>query len=387
MGPSLAKHAKGFLSWRQPGGMLSAAGHAVLLVASVYAFHSAKPFNPAEEAIAVDVVSDSQFSEMMKGEAKADKKPEPQRRVDRVAETREDKDPGEAKRDVPTPPMRAEIPPPLPPARPEPSPQIAAVTPPVRPPLRTAPPLPAPPEKIEDDAEVVKQAPPKKAEPKPEPPKPDALDDLLRKQQQEAERQKAAEEKRKLDEKLKAEAEAKKKAEEKRRAETAEKKAREEKARKEKEAREKAEEKKLADSILAKLQTSKEAPASTGATGAAVNRTASLGTRHAAGNKLSPSDRGQLIALLTEQMSRCISYNGSAPKAYPVLTFQLGRDGAITSAVRLGNSSPEANFMPFSEAAMRALRNCQPYRIPARFMDSYDDWKNIQLTLVTDDMR
>ncbi|MCA1953035.1 MAG: hypothetical protein LDL22_08330, partial [Hyphomicrobiales bacterium] len=80
---------RSFLSWRQPGGIVSATAHLTLLLASVYAFASAKPFEPATEALAVDVVSESQFNEMMKGDSRAEKRPEPQRRVDRVAETRE----------------------------------------------------------------------------------------------------------------------------------------------------------------------------------------------------------------------------------------------------------------------------------------------------------
>lgn len=368
--------ARAFFSWRQPGGALSVAAHLTLLVASVYAFSTSKPFEPAAEAVPVDVVSESQFNEIAKGQSDAKKQPEPKPIADRVAEVKEERDPGLAKRNAPTPPpppQRAEAKPEpekLEPQKvepPKPEPQVAAVIPPVRPPLRAAPPLaapplPAPPEPDEEVEEAIRQ--------KPEPLKPDALDKLLKEQQQADERRKAEE---------------LKKAEEMKKAE-AERKAREarEKARKEREAKEAAEAERLNDAIRQRLLTSREPPASTGSAAAAVNRQASLGAANATGEKLSPSDKALLIGILTEQMSRCIAYNGSAPRTGPQITFTLGRDGAIVSQVQLVNRSAEPSFVPFAEASMRALRNCQPYRIPARFLASYDDWKNVRLNMITD---
>lgn len=403
---------KGLVSWREPGGIVSSVGHALVLVAGVYSFSSAKPFQPAQEAVAVDVVNEQQFNEMMRGDkdskvvAKA-----PERRVDRVAETKEDKDPGQEKRDVPAPPSRAEPKAepkaeskPEPPTPPQQQQQLAAIVPPTRPPeLRVAPPVPTPPQRAEEDD------------------KEDEAAELLRRKKIEDQRKleeakAAAEAKRKLEEKLKAEAEAQKraeekKAEEKRRAEDlkraeeqkkaeeqkraeeqkkaeekrkaeAEKKARDDKAR-----REAAEEQKLNDAIRNRLLASRETPSSTGSTGAAVSNRSTAGTATATGSRLSPSDRSQLIGILTEQMNRCINYSGSAPKTGPQITFTLGKDGSIVSQVQVANRSGEPNFVPFAEASMRALRNCQPYRIPARFMDSYEDWKNVRLNIDTSEMQ
>ena len=44
---------KGLVSWREPGGIVSSVGHALVLVAGVYSFSSAKPFQPAQEAVGV----------------------------------------------------------------------------------------------------------------------------------------------------------------------------------------------------------------------------------------------------------------------------------------------------------------------------------------------
>lgn len=394
---------KSFLDWRRPGGALSAAGHAAILVAGVYAFSTAQPFQPAVEAVAVDVVSDQQFNEMMKGD-KTSKvvAREPERRVDRVAETKEDKDPGLEKKDVPTPPTKQEA---LNEAKPEPRPEpeqkVASVVPPTRPPeLRVAPPVPKPPVKVEEEEDEIdekaellrrkKIEDQKKAEDAAK--AAEAKRKLDEKLKAEAEAQKRADDKKKLDEALKAEAEAEKRAEEKRQADAkkkaeADRKAKEDKARKDREAKEAAEENKLNDAIRNRLLASKEAPSSTGSTGAAVSNRSTAGTATATGKKLSPSDRSQLIGILTEQMNRCISYSGTAPKTGPQLTFTLSREGGINGGVQLANASGEANFRPFSEAAMRALRNCQPYRIPTRFMDSYDDWKNVRLNIDTSDMQ
>lgn len=416
---------KRFFDWRQPGGALSAGGHVMLLVAGLYTMSSAKPFTPAQESVAVDVVSEKDFAEMMKGDktskvvAKA-----PERRVEKVDPAIKDNDPGAEKKDVASaeapkapPPVAKTVEPKPEPPKPQAEQKVAVVTPPARPPeLRVAPPVPAPPAKAaeEEDDEVDEKAEllrKKKLEDKKkadEAAKAAAdekrkLDEKLKAEaeaqkraedkQREADRQaKAAEDRKKLDEKLKAEAEAEKRAEEKAKADEkkkadAEKKAKDDKAKKDQAAREAAEAEKLNNAIRQRLLASKEAPSSSGSTGAALSNRSTAGTTEATGKKLSPSDRSQLIGILTEQMNRCISYSGSAPKTGPQLTFTMTKEGAIAGGVQLANRSGEANFTAFSEAAMRALRNCQPYRIPARFLDSYDDWKNVRLNIDTSDMQ
>ena len=418
---------KGAIDWRQPGGALSAVGHAALLAAGVLAFSATQPFAPATESVAVDVVSEKDFNEMMKGD-KASKvvAKVPERRVEKVDPVNKDNDPGAEKKDV----ASAEPPKAPPPAakapetpKPPEEPKVASITPPARPPeLRVTPPKPTPaptptptpkaaePEEDDEEDQQAELLRKKKIEEKKKLEDKKKAEDAAKAAAEEKkkldeklkadaearkrieEQKKAAEDKKKLDEALKAEADAEKRAEEKRVADAkkkaeAEKKARDDKARKDREAKEAAEENKLNDAIRNRLLASKEAPSSTGSTGAAVSARSAAGTATATGKKLSPSDRSQLIGILTEQMNRCISYSGTAPKTGPQLTFTLSREGGINGGVQLANGSGEANFRPFSEAAMRALRNCQPYRIPARFMDSYDDWKNVRLNIDTSDMQ
>ena len=367
---------KRFLDWRQPGGALSVGAHTLLLVASVYAFNSAQPFQPATEALAVDVVSEKDFNEMMKGD-KTSKiiAKEPERRVDRVAEIKDDKDPGVEKKDVPVAPSKQE-------AKSEPEPKLAAIVPPTRPPeLRVTPPTPSPPVKAEEDDEIDEKAEllrrkkiedQKKAE--------DAakaaaeakrkLDEKLKADAQ----AKAAEDKKKLDDALKAEAEAEKRAEDKRKAD--EKKAREDKAKKEQAAKEAAEEKARNDRIRNVLNQSKEPAASTGATGAAVASRSTAGTATATGTKLSPSQLGQLGEILKEQMERCLSVpSGINPKTKPIALIYFNRDGTLFGAPILQNSSAEPAFRVLAEAGIRALRQCQPYKVPDRFMSAFEQWK------------
>ncbi|MCA3630416.1 MAG: hypothetical protein IOC35_08875 [Methylobacterium sp.] len=375
---------RSLLDWRQPGGIVSAAGHVTLLAVGLAAFSSAKPFTPAQEGVAVDVISEREFNEMMKGDKKGEKRPEPQLRAERVSDIRRNNEPGEAKRDVAAEPVKAE--PPKAEAKPEPPRQVAALPPaPVRPPelkpvARPPEPKPQPEEPEDEKAEL--PTPPKRPDPKPEPrpeprpePKKEDLAKLLEQKQIEEKRReeaKAAEDQRKAEEN--------KKAEEKKRADeraASERKTREDREKLEKEA---AEAKRLEDSIRQRLLASREAPSSTGATAAQVSREASLGAENATGRRLSPSERSQLIGHLTEQMNRCLSIPpGAIPRSKPIVALTLGRDGSITSGPTLTNPMNEPGYMPYAEANMRALRNCAPFRIPERFMAMYDDWKTLRI--------
>jgi colicin import membrane protein len=353
--------------WRQPGFIVSAVAHGAFFAASLYAFSSAKPFEPAEESVPVDVISDKQFNEIMKGEKTAkDKLPEPERRVDQIADTKKDNDPGQAKKDVAAEPPKVE-------PKPEPPQKVASVeqpAPPIRPPV-LRPNIPTPPikaEKEEDEKEAEIQR-----------PKVDPLAKILEEKKQAEEAAKKLEAKRiedkRLDDLKKAEADkaAKDKAA---------------KEAKEKAAKEAADAKKLEDAIRNRLLTSKEAPSSSGATGAAPSQRASLGAPNATGRKLSPSERSQLVGLLQQQMNACLSVPaGAVPRNVPVIRLTLSREGMITTGPTLSNPSGEAGFMPFAEANMRALRNCQPYRIPARFLDTYDDWKNLAIAVDPSELR
>lgn len=380
------------VSFREPGMVVSGVGHAAFLAAGLASLLFAQPFAPAEEGVPVEMMTASQFNEITRGERRAQPQPDPKPRVDRVAEVKQENDPGEAKRDVaseatPPPPRPEPRPTPPEPPRQEPPRQEAQAEP-----VRTAAPPPRPeprpPEKPaekppEPEAEIIRQAavtppppqprpvpkPEAKLDPKPEPKDTKALQDILKKT---AEEEKKAEEARKA-------LEEKKKLEEQKRAEA--------KRRAEEKAKEQAEAKKLEDLIRQRLLVSKEQAQSSGATGAQVNRTASLGTPTASGRTLSPSDLSTIGAMIREQIERCWAVTGVPPSVKPVVRFELGPNGEIIGAPTLANSSPEPSFRSFAESGMRAIRQCAPYRIPARYADSYQSWRSITVRLNPDDFR
>ncbi|CAA9318779.1 MAG: hypothetical protein AVDCRST_MAG90-912 [uncultured Microvirga sp.] len=85
---------------------VSGAAHAALLGAVIVGF-AWEAFPEIQEGIAVEVISDSQFAEMTRGERQADTvQPDLKPRVDRVAETVEERDPGEALVPAPSAPTR-----------------------------------------------------------------------------------------------------------------------------------------------------------------------------------------------------------------------------------------------------------------------------------------
>ena len=64
----------------EPGVIVSAVGHAALLVATLAVFSDAPQFKEAEESVPVEVVTNEQFNQIMRGEKTAKEvKPTPPR--------------------------------------------------------------------------------------------------------------------------------------------------------------------------------------------------------------------------------------------------------------------------------------------------------------------
>jgi hypothetical protein len=344
------------LSREEPGLVLSGAAHAAFFIGALVVFASAPPFADHEEAVAVDVITESQLRAITKGEKTAKEvKAEPKPRADKVAEKVEEKpDPGDAKTDAPSPPMRpAQIEQgettPAPPARPEPVKQAVA-----------KPELPKPePPKPEAKAEP-KPEPPKEAEPKPEPPKKPEP-----KKAEEQPKPKPPEKKPepKLDPKLDPKELAKlieeTKPVEKPKAKPAETGP------------------KMNLSEIQKLLQSKDTPQHAAATGQQVNRTASLGTQTGTAAKLSLSQRDALGALIKEQLASCWSPPmGVNSNVKPQVRMKLNPDGSLLAEPSVANSGSDAGFRSLAESAVRAVRRCAPFRIPPQYAPYYADWRD-----------
>jgi colicin import membrane protein len=367
------------LNTSEPGVWVSGVAHAALLGAALFSL-SAPSFPEAQEGIPVEIITDNQLSQITKGETSAKQvQPTPKPRAERVADKVEQRDPGEEKRDVPAPPTRpAEM-------KVAEKEEVVAAPPP--------PPPPPPPSRAEAEAKA----------------KAEEARQLIEKAEAEAIEQrkiqeakaKAEAEAKAAEAKAKAEAEAKAKAvaeaqakakaeaEAKAKAEAEAKRVAEAKAKAEAEAKAKRQAE-LAEKFnpgdIRQLLQSKEKAQSSGSTGSEVQKTASLGTATGTAAKLNPSMRDALMGILREQMERCYQapISASAGNATaPVLDIRLNQDGSLThepSIIRAGSSSTDRAV---ADAALRAVRRCAPFRVPAQFAPFYSDWKvlNVQFDL------
>ena len=398
------------VSWSEPGLIVSAAVHAALLLATLVAFSDTKPFTEAQESIPVEMITDTQLNQIMKGEKSA-KEIKQLQKADKVSdktETKPEPPLAEAKRDIPTPPPPLKrIPDPGEddkPEQPAPLQKQAAVppTPPVRPePPKPEPPIPTPPvvprptvpqkaaEKDEEDepeeAEPIDKKPPprpKKPEPpkpedKPEPPKPPVK--LTPPTPPKAETKPDAP-KPKFDQvaklleqkKLEEMANASSKADAKPDAKPSTKPA--SKPRSGDESSEP--QRKFNPGDISKL-LSKEAPQRKASTGSEVSQHASLGSPTANAPKMSPSLWGQLDGLLQEQYKQCWSYIGlgAGQKYIPQVKVSYRPDGSLAAQPQLVNPPSDPNLRSLADSAVRAVQKCNPLRIPTQFQQYYEQWK------------
>ncbi|WP_134496014.1 cell envelope integrity protein TolA [Microvirga pakistanensis] len=371
----------------EPGFWVSGVAHVALLTAALIGLPYASEFPEAQEGIPVEVITDNQFSQITKGETDAKSvQPTPKPRADRIAEKTEQRAPGEDKLDTPAPPKRPED---LKVADEEAAAAAAAAAKAQEQARAEAAAKAAADAKAQAEAKAEAE---KKAVEKAEA---EAIEKAKAAEQAKAE----AEAKARAEAKAKADAEAKRVAEEKARAkaeaeakakaEAEAKKIAEAKAKAEAEAKARKEAqlaKKLDMGDLKQFLDNKQRSQSSGATGAEVQKTASLGTATGTAAKLNPSQRDALMGILQEQIQRCytapISASGSDGTP-PLLDIRLNQDGSLASeptVLRAGSSSTD---QAVAGAALRAVRRCAPYRVPSQYMQFYSDWKilNVQFDL------
>ncbi len=93
------------------------------------------------------------------------------------------------------------------------------------------------------------------------------------------------------------------------------------------------------------------------------------------------------MGLIKEQMERCWSVTGmSNPAVKPLVRLQLSPTGHIAVQPALVNTSADPAFRAIADSGMRAIRACAPYRIPAKFADSFQDWKTVTVKLDPSDL-
>lgn len=358
-----------------PGFAVSGGVHICVLILALFSFSHSPKFEDAQESIPVDILSDQQFNQIMKGEKTAPTV-KPLQRAEKIAEIAEIKpqpSTEDSTKDIPAPPspLKRQKDPGLAEKETPKPPEPSAVTPPPRPTQEAAKPAPksepvkpsvAPPPKshVDEEAEAVEAKPapptqkpveaPKKVEPKF---KPDQLAKLLEQ------------------EKLKNE-----------------QKPVEKPAPKPKSGDEATEPQQKFDlGNIAKFLT-KEAPQRKASTGHELSQLASLGSPTASAAKMSPSLWGQLDGLLQEQYKRCWSFVGlgGQQKYVPEIHVQYMQDGSLIGQPVLLNPPSDPKLRNLAESAMRAVRRCDPLRIPAQYQPYYDQWKGRIVRFDPEDM-
>jgi colicin import membrane protein len=343
-----------------PGLAVSGSVHLCLLGLALFTFSGTPELNNSQESIPVAVLSGEQFNQIMKGEKTASEV-KPRQRSEKLAEIAELNplpSPVDASKQVPVAPspLKRQVDPGHadPQALPKP-PEHSVAEPTPRPAEKIADPAPksaaakqavVPPPKpqVDDEAEAIapKSAPPKppveapkKAEPKF---KPDQLAKLIE-QEKQKDKQKPVE-----------------------------------KPKSGEEAAEPQQKFDLGD--IAKF-LSKETPQRKQTSGHELSQLASLGSPTASATKMSPSLWGQLDGLLQEQYKRCWTFAGlgGQQKYIPEIHVQYTPDGSLIGQPVLLNPPSDPNLRSLAESALRAVRRCDPLRIPAQYQPYYDQWK------------
>lgn len=329
------------------------------------------------DAIPVEIVTD--LPQSTEGAKAGEKTPTPQKIVEKIAPAKPDDDDDDDEPVKNERVKKAEMAPP-------PPPPMAAVTPPKK---------VEPPKKFEPVAD-------KKPLPKPQL-ETESLEDKLaeieaakKKKEQEAKAQadaKAkAEAKAKLDAKAKADAEKEKREEEQelKEAKLAKEKAdkdAKEKAERDKAERLKADAKKFDLNALAAKSSSNAAlsdqreASRTQKTGETLAANASQGAKTGRAANLTGSE----LDGLRSQIAKCWSPPSTSANAASlsiVIDFSMAKDGSVMGSPRVTNSQAGVEFAAAAGAALRAVKRCAPYSLPAA---KYDAWKDVTVRFKPED--
>lgn len=363
----------------EPGVLVSGGAHLVALLLLIVTFTKPQQFDPMQETVQIETVSDKDFNQVMEGQKTASVvQPAVLPKVDQAEPTPDPKPtPTPVEKPVtPPPPPPAPEPvkqvPPPPPERPPPPVAETQPTPPT-PPSRPAPApsVPMPPERVDADAEPVqakpvpqpprppdrvaeaKPLPPVKPHPpKPRPPKPDQLAKVL-----------DMEPTNQTPEKPVPKPPTKARPEQQSDSHTFD----------------------LTD--ISRL-LSHDTPAQKAAPGREQSKLASLGSPTAHAEKMAPSLWGQLDGLMEEQYRQCWSYLGLNPsqKYVPQIRVTYDESGGLNAEPVLVNPPNDPALRSLADSALRAVRRCNPLRIPAQYAPYYDEWKGRVLRFDPEEM-
>jgi colicin import membrane protein len=350
----------------KPGFIASSAAHAALLALALLSFSGNPKFEDAPETIPIELVSNTDFNQIMRGDKTA-KEVKPLQRADKVADTVElkPKPPlAEAKRDVQTaasPLKKIDDPGDVDKAEPPKPDQAAAAPKPVKP-------VPVPPvadKPLPQDADATEPTPVPR--PKIEPPK-------------EKDQAKKPEPQFKLDQIAKLLEEDKSKVPPKPDATP---------AANPKSGNESQDPPHKFDAEDIARLLSKEAPQRKAATGKELQQMASLGSPTASAEKMSPSLQAQMEGWFQDHFRGCWIQPitiPSGPKYVPEIRVPLNLDGSLAEDPTLINPPDDPAWKPLAESAMRAVHECDPLPVPAEFKPYYDEWRDRVVRFNDEDM-
>ena len=131
-----------------------------------------------------------------------------------------------------------------------------------------------------------------------------------------------------------------------------------------------------------------EAPQHKASTGKTLTQLASLGAPNAHADKMSPSMMAQLDGWLIDHYRGCWSYFGlGATQTYvPEVRVQMATDGSLSAKPKLLNPPSDPNLRSLADSAMRAVRRCNPLKIPEQYAPYYDQWKGRVLRFDPEEM-
>jgi colicin import membrane protein len=80
---------------------------------------------------------------------------------------------------------------------------------------------------------------------------------------------------------------------------------------------------------------------------------------------------------MQDQYKQCWSYFGlgGQQRYVPEIRVQYAQDGSLIGQPALVNPPSDPNLRSLAESALRAVRKCNPMRIPAIYQPYYDQWK------------
>jgi colicin import membrane protein len=298
---------------------ISSAVHASALLWAVLIFGVSPLESPPSDSLPVDIISTSEFTQMMQGQKTAKKQDSPKPLVEREGE----------RKVVPDPVQKVTE-----------RKEVDAT--------RNEPKPPVPPE----------EKPEQKSEQKPEPPKP----------QQKAE----AKPEQKPEQKVDPIAEALEKADQKPKKEEPKKPV---EAKVEPPKPKPKPQPKFDPSKISALLDKREAQRNA-ITGQEVNRTASLGVPTGNAATLSQSE----IDALRAQIQACWNPPPGALDARELIVqvrLQLNQDGSVSAEPQVLNRGSHPQFQVAAESAKRAIRRCAPYKMP---IAKYDIWRDVEVT-------